>query len=76
MNTDFYSHCCRHRYVTMMKESKLPDDVIIALVGWEAGSGGAMCATYCDLDTADTLGDYFDENGIKQDIKTGTLNDI
>lgn len=76
MNTDFYSHCCRHRYVTIMKESKLPDDVIIALVGWEAGSGGAMCATYCDLDTADTLGDYFDENGIKKDIKTGTLNDI
>ena len=72
MGVDFYSHCCRHRYVTMMKEAKLPNDVVVALVGWS----GDLTSTYCDLDVADSLGDYFDENGIKQDIKTGTLNDI
>lgn len=78
MNTDFYSHSCRHRYVTMMKEAKLPDDVIVALVGWSknGGSGLQMCSIYNDLDAADMLDDYFDENGIKQDIKVGTLNDI
>ena len=72
MNTDFYSHCSRHRYVTMMKESKLPDDVIVALVGW---SDSSMIRVYNDARAEDMLDDYFDENGIK-DVKAGTLDDI
>ena len=43
----FYSHSARHRYVTMMKESKLPDSVIVELVGWKKGSGD-MLALYND----------------------------
>ena len=34
-----------------------------------------MIRVYNDKDTADMLGDYFDENGIK-DVKAGTLDDI
>ena len=72
---DFYSHCCRHRYVTMMKEAKLPDDVIVALVGWQRESGSVLVNLYSDIDVADTLDEYFDENGIKE-VKTGTVSDI
>ena len=71
----FYSHSARHRYVTMMKESKLPDSVIVELVGWKKGSGD-MLALYNDNDESEMLGDYFDENGIRTDVKEGTVNDI
>lgn len=72
----FYSHSMRHFYVTQMKRQNLPDNVVTALVGWEKGNGGAMCAIYSDIDVSDTLGDYFDEGGIKQDIKVGTISDM
>lgn len=72
----FYSHSARHRYVTMMKESKLPDGVIVELMGWQKGSGSAMIDIYSDVDESEMLGDYFDEEGIKKDIKEGTVNDI
>ena len=71
----FYSHSARHRYVTMMKESKLPDSVVIELMGWKKGSGD-MLALYNDNDESEMLGDYFDENGIRTDVKEGTVNDI
>nr|DAT50085.1 MAG TPA: hypothetical protein [Caudoviricetes sp.] len=62
----------------MMKESKLPDGVIVALMGWESknGSGLSMVSVYSDLDESDMLADYFDEDGIKSDIKVGTLTDV
>ena len=72
----FYSHSARHRYVTMMKESKLPDGVIVELMGWAKDSGGAMCALYSDLDESQTLGDYFCEDGIRTDVKSGTVDDV
>lgn len=68
----FYSHSARHRYVTMMKEANLPNEVIIALVGWTSD----MTSVYDDRDITSDLGKYFDENGIKKDIKTGTVLDI
>lgn len=62
----------------MMKESKLPDGVIVTLMGWESknGSGLSMVSVYSDLDESDMLSDYFDEDGIKTDIKVGTLKDV
>jgi len=74
----FYSHAARHRFVTMMKEAKLPDGVIVAIMGWETrnGSGLSMVGIYSDLDESDMLADYFDEDGIKKDIKVGTITDI
>lgn len=72
----FYSHAARHRYVTMMKESKLPDEIIVELVGWQKGNGGAMISIYNDTDASDIFAEYFDENGIKTDIKQGSLSDF
>lgn len=62
----------------MMKESKLPDGIIVTLMGWESknGSGLSMVSVYSDLDESDMLADYFDEDGIKSDIKVGTLADV
>lgn len=60
----------------MMKESKLPDGVIVELMGWAKDSGGAMCALYSDLDESQTLGDYFCEDGIRTDVKSGTVDDV
>ena len=71
----FYSHAARHRYVTMMKESKLPDEIIVELVGWQKGSGGTMISIYNDSDVSSLFSDYFDENGIKQ-VEQGKLNDL
>lgn len=68
----FYSHAARHRYVTMMKEANLPNEVIIALVGWTSD----MTSVYDDRDITSDLGKYFDENGIKKDIKAGSVLDI
>lgn len=68
----FYSHAARHRYVTMMKEANLPNEVIIALVGWTSD----MTSVYDDRDITSDLGKYFDENGIRSDIKAGTVLDI
>jgi len=65
MPVDFYTHACRHYWTTNLKKQKLPDDVIIALMGWEKGSGSAMVAIYNDVNIEDTLGEYFDQNGIK-----------
>jgi len=65
MEVDFYTHACRHYWATNLKKQKLPDDVIISLMGWEKGTGGAMVAIYNDINIEDTLGEYFDENGIK-----------
>lgn len=71
-----YSHSCRHRYVTMMKEAKIPDSVIVEIMGWAKESGGAMVAIYSDMDESETLADYFDENGIRTDIKQGKVTDL
>lgn len=68
----FYSHSARHRYVTMMKEANLPNEVIIALVGWTSD----MTPIYDDRDITNDLGKYFDENGIREDIKSGTVTDV
>ena len=56
----------------------MPDGVIVALMGWESknGSGLSMVSVYSDLDESDMLADYFDEDGIKSDIKVGTLTDV
>ena len=60
----------------MMKESKLPDSVIVELMGWQKSSGSSLIDIYSDLDESETLGDYFDDDGIKKDIKAGTIEDI
>jgi len=76
LGAPFYSHAGRHRLVTMCKENNLPNSIIVELVGWEKGNGDAMVSVYSDIDESKMLADYFDENGIRTDIKSGTIDDV
>ena len=69
----FYFHCCRHYWCTELKKQNLPDDVIKELQGWQSVE---MCSIYSDLSIEDTLGNYFDENGVKTNIKPVGISDI
>lgn len=48
-----YAHMLRHRTVTLLAEKKIPDALIIELMGWAGGSGGAMINIYNDLSAKD-----------------------
>lgn len=61
-NKPFYFHSLRHKFVTELSRSGLPDGVITKIIGWEDAS---MCQVYNDRDIDEELGQYFDENGIK-----------
>ena len=74
MGCSFYFHSCRHYWVTEMKRQNLPDEVIKELGGWE--SAEMVSGVYSDLSIEDTLTNYFDENGIKSDIKQTKLSDL
>ena len=71
-SNNFYFHSCRHYWCTELKRQKLPDDVIKELQGWSSD----MISTYSDLSVEETLADYFDENGVKTDIKQTKLSDL
>lgn len=75
MNSNsFYTHSCRHYWCTNLKRQGLPDDVISELQGWTSIE---MCSkVYNDISVEDTIAMYFDENGIKNDIKTTKLTDL
>ena len=70
----FYFHSCRHYWVTELKRQNLPDEVIKELGGWE--SVEMVSGVYSDLSIEETLADYFDENGVKSDIKATKLSDL
>lgn len=57
-----YAHAFRHLFSTYLSESNVPDSVIQEIVGWESSD---MVRLYVDTDLDDTIGKYFDENGIK-----------
>ena len=71
----FYAHSCRHFWCTNLKKKGIPDEIISELQGW---SSIEMCskAYYYDGTIDDTLAMYFDENGIKDDIKPTKLTDL
>lgn len=73
LNCNFYFHSLRHFWTTELKRQNLPDDVIKELCGW---SSLEMCALYSDLQIDDLLGNYFDENGVKSDIKVAKITDF
>lgn len=68
----FYWHSLRHYFTTMCVKSKLPQNVIQELIGW---SSSDMVGIYTDLTVEDTIGSYFDENGIVSQDDT-KLSDI
>lgn len=75
LGCDFYFHSLRHFLISYLRAKKLPDPVIIELIGWNKESGGAMISIYDDNEIIDSFADYFDENGIK-DVQTTKLSDM
>lgn len=72
----FYSHCARHYFATYLMSKGLPSEVVVAIVGWDEKSGMEMLAIYNDNEIENDLGKYFDENGIKENVKAPTVQDI
>lgn len=72
LGKDFYWHSLRHFYVTRLSEQGVPDGVIQEIVGWSTGD---MVKIYCDRSVDSQIGDYFDENGIKQ-VDKKSLSDL
>lgn len=68
----FYFHSMRHFFTTECVKNNLPTNVIQEIIDWESAD---MVALYTDISTDETLGKYFDENGIKQ-IKQTNLSDL
>lgn len=75
LNVDFYWHSCRHLWTTNLKKKNLPDEVIVALQGWNTQTGSAMVAIYNDNDAIQSLGKFFGKDGIKEQ-KEVTLSDL
>lgn len=48
-----YPHMFRHRTVTLLAEKKIPDALIVELMGWSGSSGSAMISIYNDLEAKD-----------------------
>lgn len=71
-----YSHSFRHFFATSLKEKGLPDNIVVAIIGWEEASGGAMLSIYNDREVTEDFGKYFDENGIKPQGDTPTIKDV
>lgn len=69
---DFYWHSIRHYATTEFRKNNLPTDVIQEIIGWESAD---MVNLYTDISADDKIGQYFDENGIKE-IKSMTLADM
>ena len=73
LNTNFYWHCLRHQFCTGLLKAKIPSAVVQKIIGW---SSSDMVNLYNDRDVDDELGEYFDENGIKENIKSSSLADL
>ena len=73
LGCDFYPHSLRHYWTTELKRQNLPDDVIKELQGWKSLE---MCSLYNDASIEDFLGNYFNEDGVKSDVKIAKLTDF
>lgn len=73
MGFPIYCHALRHHFFTELKRHNIPDSVVIQIAGWKSSE---MLKIYNDLTIDDELGKYFDEGGIKKDIKDGKINDL
>lgn len=73
LGKDFYWHCLRHNFTTFLIKSKVPSNVVKEIIGWEDLS---MVDRYTDIEIDDRLGEFFNANGVKEDIKEGSLNNL
>lgn len=72
LGEDFYYHSLRHKFVSYLAASGVPDNVIQEIVGW---SDVAMVSVYNDNDIADEIGKYFKDGDIVAQEKK-TLSDL
>ena len=75
LGVDVYMHSLRHRFVSSLRASGLPDDVIVALIGWSESSGSAMLGIYDDAEVTDKFADYFKDGQIMSKQAKG-LNEL
>ena len=54
-------------------KAKIPSAVVQKIIGW---SSSDMVNLYNDNEVDEELGEYFDENGIKENIKSSSLADL
>lgn len=64
---NLYAHAFRHYYTTMLSNRGLPDNVIQEIQGWADVS---LVSVYRDTTAEDTIGMYFNEDGIVAREKT------
>lgn len=64
---DFYWHSIRHYATTEFRKNNIPTDVIQEIIGWESAD---MVNLYTDISADEKIGQYFDENGIKETKQT------
>lgn len=70
---EFYWHSLRHYFTSMLARSGLPDSAIQLIVGW---SSTDLVQVYNDNPQDDQLSQFFDEGGIKKDIKQKSFTDM
>lgn len=63
---DFYFHSMRHNWCTALVKAGIPASVIKSIGGWSTTD---MVDLYTDIEVDDTLGDYFDESGVREGLK-------
>lgn len=72
LGKDVYCHCLRHFFTTHLSASGIPDSVIADIIGWDSIE---MTKIYNDRTADSQIADYFDENGIKQNVSK-SLSDL
>ena len=73
LDLPFYFHSLRHMLTTLMAgRYHIPSKVIQEYFGW---SSTALVDIYDDTEVADTFGDYFSKDGIKE-CQQGSLNSL
>lgn len=62
LDGDFYNHCARHYFCTLLKSMKLPDDIIVEIFQW---SDSSMVKVYDDTPMDAKLNQWFGKDGVK-----------
>ena len=56
---NLYAHSLRHYFATSLKKRGFPDSVVISIIQWNKGSGGAMLSIYDDRSSGEELDGFF-----------------
>ena len=72
LSLDFYWHSCRHYFTTFLSRANVPSEIIKEIGGWDSIE---MVSKYDDTEITESLGKYFDANGIKN-VENKSLNEL